>query len=324
MKKEIALKNIIDLNNIFKKNKAPCWIQDGTLLGYFREKDFISHDLDTDMGMMIDDFSNKILEDSVEAGFRYIFLGYPESCLQITFSRFDVRTDVFFFYNMGRFVYHSAFSENNRIDYRYERFNLKEVSFLGNIFLAPSDELKFIVAKYGNGWQFPDVEWNYAYSPKNHYTNGTVDFSKQSEKIKKWLSKISKSKSIKKIITYGTFDTLHYGHIEIIRRAKELGDHLTVAISTDEFNREKGKNSIFEYSKRNEWIKSISYVDEIITESDWSQKKTDIEGRDIDILVMGDDWVGEFDDLPCRTIYLKRTEHISSTEIKNVLRRKMD
>lgn len=322
MKKEIALKNLIDLDKIFRNNKAPCWIQDGTLLGYFREKDFISHDLDTDMGMMIDDFSEKILEDSLEAGFTYSFLGYPESCMQITFSRFDVRTDVFFFYNMDGFVYHSAFLENNRIDYRYERFNLKEVLFLGNIFLVPSDELKFIVAKYGVGWHFPDVEWSYAYSPKNHYINGTIDFSKQSEKIEKWLTEISSTERRKKIITYGTFDTLHYGHIEIIRRAKEFGDHLTVGISTDEFNRKKGKESIFEYSKRNEWIKSISYVDEIIPEYDWSQKKTDVENMNIDILVMGDDWVGKFDDLPCRAIYLKRTECISSTEIKKVLRRK--
>jgi glycerol-3-phosphate cytidylyltransferase len=92
-----------------------------------------------------------------------------------------------------------------------------------------------------------------------------------------------------------------------------------VSISTDEFNNIKGKESVFTYQKRCEWVKSISYVDEIIPEKDWSQKKSDIENNNIDILVMGDDWLGKFDDVNCKVIYFKRTNYISSTEIKKII-----
>jgi glycerol-3-phosphate cytidylyltransferase len=122
-----------------------------------------------------------------------------------------------------------------------------------------------------------------------------------------------------KVITYGTFDTFHFGHLELLRRAKELGDYLIVGLSSDEFNKIKGKNSIFNFEKRKEWILSIKYVDEIIIESNWEQKEKDILSMDISIFVIGDDWKGEFDFLPCEVIYLKRTKEISSTKIKNIL-----
>jgi glycerol-3-phosphate cytidylyltransferase len=318
MDKKMALKNLIDLDNIFRENKSIAWLQDGTLLGYFRENNFISHDLDTDMGMMFKDFSLKILEDVKKLGFEYNLLGYPESCLQITFKRFEIRTDLFFYYEDKEFIYHSAFLQTNRIDYRYNKFNLKEIEFIGQKFIVPSDELKFIITKYGEDWEKPDLNWNYAYSPKNHYKSEMIlDWKEQNDKIKKWL-KGDKVKT-KKVITYGTFDTFHYGHIEILKKAKSLGDHLTVSISTDEFNNIKGKESVFTYQKRCEWVKSISYVDEIIPEKDWSQKKSDIENNNIDILVMGDDWLGKFDDVNCKVIYFKRTNYISSTEIKKII-----
>lgn len=122
-----------------------------------------------------------------------------------------------------------------------------------------------------------------------------------------------------KVITYGTFDTFHFGHLELLRRAKELGDYLIVGLSSDEFNKIKGKNSIFNFEKRKEWILSIKYVDEIIIESNWEQKEKDILSMDISIFVIGDDWKGKFDFLPCEVIYLKRTKEISSTKIKNIL-----
>lgn len=121
------------------------------------------------------------------------------------------------------------------------------------------------------------------------------------------------------IITYGTFDTFHYGHLELLRRAKELGDYLIVAISTDEFNSVKGKQSMFKFEKRKEWVSSIKYVDMIIPENNWEQKITDISTYQIDILVMGDDWQGKFDFVECRTVYLPRTPEISSTSIKKIL-----
>ncbi|PGM36402.1 glycerol-3-phosphate cytidylyltransferase [Bacillus cereus] len=125
----------------------------------------------------------------------------------------------------------------------------------------------------------------------------------------------------RKIITYGTFDLLHYGHINILKRAKELGEYLVVAISTDQFNELKGKKSYFSYEIRRLMLESIKYVDEVIPEENWEQKKIDVINHDIDIFVMGDDWQGEFDFLKeyCKVVYLPRTEGISTTQIKTEL-----
>ncbi|MEY2302264.1 glycerol-3-phosphate cytidylyltransferase [Bacillus tropicus] len=125
----------------------------------------------------------------------------------------------------------------------------------------------------------------------------------------------------RKVITYGTFDLLHYGHINILKRAKELGEYLVVAISTDQFNELKGKKSYFSYEKRRLMLESIKYVDEVIPEENWEQKKIDVINHDIDIFVMGDDWQGEFDFLKeyCKVVYLPRTEGVSTTKIKKEL-----
>ncbi|SHH27412.1 Glycerol-3-phosphate cytidylyltransferase [Thermosyntropha lipolytica DSM 11003] len=126
---------------------------------------------------------------------------------------------------------------------------------------------------------------------------------------------------MKKVITYGTFDLLHYGHINLLKRAKELGDYLIVGLSTDEFNRIKGKKCYFPYEKRKKLIEAIRYVDLVIPECNWEQKISDIKEFKIDILVMGDDWKGKFDFLKeyCEVIYLPRTPEISTTKIKEDL-----
>ena len=121
------------------------------------------------------------------------------------------------------------------------------------------------------------------------------------------------------IITYGTFDTFHYGHLEILRRAKGLGDYLIVGLSTDEFNKTKGKKSMFNYEKRKQWLESIKFIDLIIPEEDWEQKEIDIQRHNVDTFVMGDDWEGKFDYLKCNIVYLKRTDNISSTQIKKII-----
>lgn len=123
----------------------------------------------------------------------------------------------------------------------------------------------------------------------------------------------------KVIITYGTFDTFHFGHIELIKRAKKIGDYLIVGVSTDSFNLLKNKVSRFNYEHRKEWIESIKHVDLVIPEDNWEQKINDIEKYNVDTFVMGDDWKGKFDYLPCNVVYLPRTENISSTEIKKIL-----
>ncbi|WP_136607131.1 glycerol-3-phosphate cytidylyltransferase [Paenibacillus dokdonensis] len=126
---------------------------------------------------------------------------------------------------------------------------------------------------------------------------------------------------MKRVITYGTFDLLHYGHILLLQRAKELGDHLTVALSTDEFNEVKDKAAYFPYEKRKMMLEAIKYVDEVIPESCWEQKKTDVIQLDISVFVMGDDWAGKFDELQgyCQVVYLPRTPDISTTSIKSEL-----
>lgn len=122
-----------------------------------------------------------------------------------------------------------------------------------------------------------------------------------------------------KVITYGTFDTLHFGHFELLRRAKALGNELIVGVSTDEFNKTKGKESCFPYLIRKSWVESLKFVDHVIPESSWLQKERDIKQLKVDLMVMGDDWKGKFDHLPCRIIYLPRTPQISSTLIKGAM-----
>lgn len=130
---------------------------------------------------------------------------------------------------------------------------------------------------------------------------------------------------MKKIITYGTFDLLHYGHINLLKRAKELGDYLIVALSTDEFNwNEKQKKSYFSYEERKKLLEAIRYVDLVIPENGWEQKITDVQEFKVDTFVMGDDWEGKFDFLKeyCEVVYLPRTPEVSSTQIKNDLGKK--
>ena len=128
---------------------------------------------------------------------------------------------------------------------------------------------------------------------------------------------------MKKIITYGTFDLLHYGHINLLRRAKKLGDYLIVALSTDEFNwNSKQKISYFNYEKRKMLLAAIRYVDLVIPEENWEQKVSDIKEFKIDTFVMGNDWEGKFDFLKdvCEVVYLPRTKEISTTQIKKDLK----
>lgn len=126
---------------------------------------------------------------------------------------------------------------------------------------------------------------------------------------------------MKRILTYGTFDLLHWGHIRLLKRAKELGDYLIVALSADEFNEIKGKKAYHPYDERRMMLEAIRYVDLVIPEYTWEQKRDDILKYQADVLVMGDDWEGKFDDLKdiCEVVYLPRTEGISTSKIKHDL-----
>ena len=128
---------------------------------------------------------------------------------------------------------------------------------------------------------------------------------------------------MKKVITYGTFDLLHYGHINLLKRAKSLGDYLIVGLSTDDFNNtEKNKESYFDYENRKSLLDAVKYVDLVIPEETWDQKVLDIQKYNVDIFVIGDDWKGKFDyleDFGIEVVYLPRTNEISTTKIKNDL-----
>ena len=129
---------------------------------------------------------------------------------------------------------------------------------------------------------------------------------------------------MKRVITYGTFDLLHYGHINLLRRAKQYGDYLIVALSTDDFNwNQKKKKCYFSFDKRKALLEAIRYVDLVIPEESWDQKVTDVREYHIDTFVMGDDWKGEFDflqDEGVDVVYLPRTPEVSTTQIKRDLK----
>lgn len=133
---------------------------------------------------------------------------------------------------------------------------------------------------------------------------------------------------MKRILTYGTYDLLHYGHIRLLKRAKALGDYLVVAISTDEFNAGKGKKAYHNYETRKEMLEAVRYVDLVIPEKTWDQKIDDVKNYHIDTVVMGSDWAGDprFEILRdyCEVVYLDRTEGISTSKIKKELNLSQD
>ena len=129
---------------------------------------------------------------------------------------------------------------------------------------------------------------------------------------------------MRRVITYGTFDLLHYGHINLLRRAKALGDYLIVALSTDDFNKNmKNKVCYFSYEQRKQLLEAIRYVDLVIPEENWEQKVFDVKEYHVDTFVIGDDWEGKFDFLKeyCEVVYLPRTPEISTTQIKQELKK---
>lgn len=131
---------------------------------------------------------------------------------------------------------------------------------------------------------------------------------------------------MKRVITYGTFDLLHYGHINLLKRAKSLGDYLIVGLSTDEFNnKDKNKECYFDYDNRKSLLDAVRYVDLVIPEENWEQKISDIQKYNIDVFVIGDDWKGKFDYLKefgVEVVYLPRTKEISTSKIKDDLNRR--
>lgn len=130
-----------------------------------------------------------------------------------------------------------------------------------------------------------------------------------------------KVRVMKTVLTYGTFDLFHIGHLNLLKRARELGDKLIVAVSTDEFNATKGKTTLMPFEHRVELVRSVRFVDGVIAESNWEQKISDVAQHKVDIFVMGSDWQGKFDFLKphCEVVYLPRTDNVSSTDLKKAI-----
>ena len=126
---------------------------------------------------------------------------------------------------------------------------------------------------------------------------------------------------MKTVLTYGTFDLFHIGHLNLLKRARELGEKLIVAVSTDEFNATKGKTTLMPFEHRVELVRSVRFVDDVIAEENWEQKISDVQHHNVDIFVMGSDWQGKFDFLKpyCDVVYLPRTDNVSSTELKKAI-----
>ncbi len=125
------------------------------------------------------------------------------------------------------------------------------------------------------------------------------------------------------VITYGTFDMFHIGHLKLLKRLSEMGDRVIVAVSTDEFNQGKGKKTLIPYDQRSQIVESIKYVDMVVPEESWEQKLTDVKKYNVDLFAIGEDWKGRFDFLEelCEVVYLPRTKNISTTDLKKSLKR---
>lgn len=129
---------------------------------------------------------------------------------------------------------------------------------------------------------------------------------------------------MKRVITYGTFDVLHYGHIKLLQRARALGDYLIIGLSSDKFNKIKNKESYYTYNQRKLILEACRYVDLVIPEDSWDQKIQDVQKYEVDIFVMGDDWKGKFNFLQdyCEVNYLPRTPDVCSTDTKKYIKEK--
>ena len=153
------------------------------------------------------------------------------------------------------------------------------------------------------------------------YKNDAIDI--EEKKSYGEVSSDGSYKGLRRVLTYGTFDLLHFGHVRLLRRAAQLGDYLVVALSTDEFNAGKGKKSFYDYETRKEMLEAIRYVDLVIPEDCWEQKIDDVKQYGIDVVVMGGDWAGSdrFEYLKdyCDVVYLDRTPGISTTQVKQHL-----
>lgn len=196
--REIGLRNLVDLTNVLSKHNVCHWLQSGTLLGFYRDGDFIDHDTDTDMGVLADTFTRECYRDILNKGFKlqYVY-GYVADSLEIVFRRDNLNTDLFFHYTTkGNIQYHCFFHDwkrngnYRRYENRYKPFKPKQKQYLNKTFFVPEDELLFIRTHYGDNWKTPVKKWDISTSSNNiTRTNIILNKADTKRKFDKWLQK---------------------------------------------------------------------------------------------------------------------------------------
>lgn len=168
MDKKSALPVLKEAYELLKNINVESWLTDGTLLGFYREGDFIGHDGDVDLGIKASNWNEKILPMMIDHQFELIRTeGTVENGLEYSFKKNGVSLDFFFFYQEGKNIWHSAWLKGIQLKFSYPLFPLKQVTFLGELFMAPENEETYLLIKYGKGWKVPQKKWHWAFSPKN-------------------------------------------------------------------------------------------------------------------------------------------------------------
>ena len=189
-----AIKNLVELHSIFCNHRIRYWLQDGTLLGYYRDRNFIPHDNDIDIGMRWSDFAQSIMKDITRAGFVFKSShGRLEESLVINFRKRNIPIDIYFYYYDGDRFYHTAAygkARKYRVDFSYKDFDVKEIEFFGEKFFIPEDPLYFIETKYGKTWKNPRSDWNSNENPLNRTPTDIVTTKSESRHaFTEWLKK---------------------------------------------------------------------------------------------------------------------------------------
>jgi len=287
------------------------FLNSGTLLGVVRDKRLIDHDDDVDLGFLLKAGSaSEAVTEWLALGEELTRRGLLQESVRSEPEIYKLKStgayeiDLFpVWIEDGKvFVFPHTCGELTES----EVFPLKTCEVTG--LSIPAEPEKMLALNYGPDWKTPDpyfkFPWHKAIQRFATFRDGVRGATARDRR--------------KTVLTYGTFDLFHIGHVRLLRRLSEMGDRLIVACSTDEFNAIKGKTCVMPYAERAEVLRACNYVSEVIAENDWAQKRADIQEHDVDIFAMGDDWAGKFDDLAdlCEVVYLPRTENVSTTDLK--------
>ncbi|WP_322866812.1 adenylyltransferase/cytidyltransferase family protein [Aquicoccus sp. G2-2] len=305
---------------------GPTFVNSGTLLGVVREKGLIAHDDDVDLAVILNAGSAREAADEWLKACKLLhekglMERAPRRNLAVIklVSDSGVKVDLFpgWIEDKKIFVYPHTFGELAQSDVLpLAQSEVKDLPI-------PRNPEAMLAVNYGPDWRVPDAGFEFPWDRANRLF---AAFRERLEELAPNLRKIDatsvpKPDKPRVVITYGTFDLFHVGHLRLLERLAAMGDKLIVACSTDEFNRAKGKATAIPFEQRCEMLKGCRYVDQVIAERSWEQKVSDIAEYGVSLFAMGSDWEGKFDDLRehCDVLYLPRTENVSTTELKNLI-----